>query len=86
MADVRDCHQQLVINHAAGFDERQLRRLKRKNIKKIGMTEVNYWEEVYKICFPDVPESDIPSACKSRKSSNALNYLTVGSLRRFHFT
>ena len=54
-------------DYADGFDQNQQKLLKSRKTRRKCLTEVGYWNEVYKILFPDVEESRIPTACKKSK-------------------
>jgi len=67
-----------------GFDKEQEKRLKSRKRPPIGQTEIEKWNAVYLILFPE-DESKIPSPCKTSplvmavQMTNEVQFMTTGA-------
>ena len=53
--DVRD--------YSLGYDAEQEKKLRGLNLRRFQSQE-DFWREIYRTCFPEVEEPNIPSPCK----------------------
>ncbi|KIY00888.1 uncharacterized protein Z520_03554 [Fonsecaea multimorphosa CBS 102226] len=69
---------------ADGFDDHQQTKLRDKTMKKnqANNNEKTYWEEVYKTCFPDAIDSEIPSPYFEEAADARYNMFLTDRLRR----
>lgn len=66
-----------------GFDKEQEKRLKSRKRPPIGQTEIEKWNAVYLILFPEDEPSKIPSPCKTSplvmavQMTNEIQFMTT---------
>ncbi|CZR67446.1 uncharacterized protein PAC_17345 [Phialocephala subalpina] len=69
--DATPCSVKLDRDYGDGFDEKQRKQLKARTAKRAFKgNELDYWKGVYRILFPGVEMTSIPSPCKSLLASS----------------
>jgi hypothetical protein len=53
-----------------GFSQTQEKQLRSRKKAKADMTEVEKWYQAYRILFPDDDQENVPTPCKSHRSSS----------------